>query len=152
MPTLDIPTNALHIIGIVFSAIGVTLSVINCFFLKIHSRALDYIQWGYFLAVVMSNYSVAIPFSTNLEVGSSLVALSDSAMANFYCSMSGTFVCARPFALSFMVILVGFLILMALITIPAKVKEAGITFTRVYRLFKGLFKWFYLPLMLQALY
>jgi hypothetical protein len=152
MTTLDIPTDALHIIGIVYSGVGVALSVVNCFFLKIHSRALDYIQWGYFLAVVMATYSVTIPFSTNMEVGSSLIALSSDAMANFYCSMSGTFVCARPFALSFLVILTGFIILMGLITIPAKVKEAGITFTRVYRLFKGLFKWFYLPLMFQALY
>lgn len=56
------------------------------------------------------------------------------------------------FAISFMVILVGFLILMRLITIPERVKEKGITFHRVYRAFKGLFKWFFLPLVYQSIY
>lgn len=151
MVLLDIPTNTLHIIGIVYSAVGVALSVISCFFFKIHSRALDYIQWGYFLAVIMHQYAYTFPFSLNMEVGSSLIALSDKSLLNFFCPM-GIYVCQRPFALSFLVILCGFLVLMSLITIPQKVRDIGLTFERVYRLFKGLFKWFYLPLMFESLY
>jgi hypothetical protein len=63
----------------------------------------------------------------------------------------GTLVCSLPFAISFLVILVGFLVLMRLITIPEKVREKGINFPRVYRMFKGLIKWFYLPLMYQSI-
>lgn len=151
MVLLNIPLNILHIIGIVYSAVGVALSVTNCFFFKIHSRALDCIQWGFFLAIVMLQYSVTIPFSLNMEVGSSLIGLSTKSLTKFFCPM-GVYVCQRPFALSFLVILCGFLILMSLITIPQKVKDVGITFERVYRLFKGLFKWFYLPLMFESLY
>lgn len=146
MVILNIPTDVLHVIGIVYSTLGVALAVISCFFFKIHARALDHIQWGYFLAVIMLQYSVTFPFSLNMEVGSSLVELSSEALQNFYCLL-GIYVCQRPFALSFMVILAGFLMLMAIVTIPQRVKDVGITFERVYRLFKGLFKWFYLPLM-----
>ena len=60
--------------------------------------------------------------------------------------------CTRAFALSFLVILVGVLIILRLITIPEKVREKGLTFPRIYRFFKGLFKWFYLPLVYLSLY
>lgn len=121
------------------------LAVAQCFFLKIHSRALDYIQWGYLMAVVRASV-VSIPFSNNLKIGSSLIQLSDDSLNNFYC-LNGLYVCGRAFALSFIIILAGVLLIMRFVTIPEKVREKGITFPRVYRLFKGLFKWVYLQLM-----
>lgn len=135
----------LTIIGIIYSALALVLAVAQCFFLKIHSRALDYIQWGYLMAVVRASF-VSVPFSNELDIGSSLIQLSDDSLNNFYC-LNGSYVCGRAFALSFIVILSGVLLIMRFVTIPEKVTEKGITFPRVYRLFKGLFKWVYLPLM-----
>jgi len=64
MSSFIIANDTLHIIGIVYSAVGIALSVLGTLLLKAPARALDYIQWGYFLAVVMNVYSVSIPFST----------------------------------------------------------------------------------------
>ena len=61
------------------------------------------------------------------------------------------YTCTLPFGISFAVILAGFLLIMRFITIPEKVREKGLTFHRVYRLFKGLFRWFYLPFSYLAL-
>lgn len=147
---LTLQTSVLSIIGIIYSALALTLAVIQCFFFKIHSRALDYIQWGYLMAVVRASV-LTIPFSGELKIGSSLIQLSQDALSSFYCT-KGSYVCLRAFALSFIIILVGLLVIMRFITIPEKVREKGITFPRVYRLFKGLFKWVYLPLMFQSIY
>lgn len=105
---------------------------------------MDYIQWAYLLTLI--NTSVTIQFSSQLSVGSSLIQPSQEALTGFYCLLD-SYVCARAFAISFLVFLVGILIIMRFVTIAEKVKEKGITFPRVYRLFKGLFKWFYLPLV-----
>lgn len=145
---LTLSTDITNIIGIVFSGVAIALAVFECFVRKVHSRALDYIQWGYILSLVYSTN--VIPFSPQLYIGSSLLQLNGDALSNFYCPM-GDYVCSRPFALSFLAILVGFLIIVRLITIPEKVREKGLIFPRIYRLFKGLIKWFYLPLMYLAI-
>ncbi len=146
---LTISTDILDIIGIVYSAIGITLSVVQCFFFKIHSRTLDYLQWAYLMAVAQA--VLLTPFADQLEVASGQIQLSSDAITNFYAPM-GSYVSLESFALSFLVILVGFLVLMRFITIPEKVQEKGIIYSRVYRLFKGLIKWFYLPLVFQSIY
>jgi hypothetical protein len=63
-----------------------------------------------------------------------------------------TYVCVTAFAVSFMVILVGTLVLLRLITIPERVREKGFTFPRVYRFLKGLLRWFWLPLIFMAIF
>lgn len=144
---LSLSTETLNIIGIVFSAIGIALALFEAFVRKVHSRALDYLQWGYILALASS---VSFPFSSQLEIASGFITLSDGALTSFYCPM-GSYVCLTAFGLSFLVIFVGCLLLVRLITIPERVREKGFTFPRVYRLLKGLFKWFYLPLVFLAI-
>lgn len=115
---LTISSETLNIIGIIYSGIGVALALFETFVKKVHSRALDYIQWSYIL--ILANTVLAGTFSSYLYVGSSLIVLDTQALNDFYCPM-GTYVCVRPFALSFLAILVGFLIIVRLITIPEKV-------------------------------
>lgn len=71
---MPIETIFLNNVGIAFSAFAILFEILNCFFLKVHSRCLDYVQWGYFLALITST-SNAVPFSLELEVGSTLIDL-----------------------------------------------------------------------------
>lgn len=64
----------------------------------------------------------------------------------------GTYVCTFPFALSFLVIYVGLLVIFRFITIPERVRTCGFTFQRVYRFAKGIIRWFYLPLVYVSIY
>lgn len=113
--SLSISSSTLDIIGIIYSGVAVALAVFECFVRKTHSRALDYIQWAYFLSLLTA--SVSQQFSQYLYVGSSLLALDTNVLANFYCTL-GTYICLRPFSISFLVVLVGFLLIMRFVTIP----------------------------------
>ena len=62
----------------------------------------------------------------------------------------GEYVCRAPFALSFLVILVGLLLIMRIVTIPSIVRQK-ISYSTIYNSLKGFFKWFYLPLLTQSL-
>jgi len=115
---LTLSSETLDIIGIIYSGIGVALALFEAFVKKVHSRALDYIQWSYIL--VLANTTLLGTFSNYLYVGSSLITLNPQALSEFYCPM-GTYVCVRAFALSFLAIFVGFLVIMRIITIPDKV-------------------------------
>ena len=95
--------------------------------------------------------SVTFPFSKELNVSSGDIVLNDQISEGFYCAMN-TYVCVTAFAVSFMVILVGTLVLLRLITIPERVREKGFTFPRVYRFSKGLLRWFWLPLIFMAIF
>lgn len=95
--------------------------------------------------------SVTFPFSKELNVSSGDIVLNDQISEGFYCAMN-TYVCVTAFAVSFMVILVGTLVLLRLITIPERVREKGFTFPRVYRFLKGLLRWFWLPLIFMAIF
>jgi len=90
-----------------------------------------------------------VPFSMELEVGSSFITLPPASTTNFFCPM-GLYVCRAPFALSFLVILVGLLLILRLITIPQKVREK-VSFLKIYESLKGFFKWFYAPLFVLSL-
>lgn len=113
--SLSISTSTLEIIGIIYSGLAVALTLFECWVRKIHSRALDYIQWAYFLSIVYA--SVSVQFSQYLYIGSSLITLNADTLANFYCTMT-TYVCLRPFSLSFIIVLVGLLLIMRFVTIP----------------------------------
>ena len=115
---LTLSSETLDIIGIIYSGIGIALALFEAFVKKVHSRVLDYIQWSYIL--VLANTTLKGTFSNYLYVGSSLITLNSQALSEFYCPM-GTYVCVRAFALSFLAVLVGFLVIMRIITIPDKV-------------------------------
>lgn len=73
-----ISTEILDIIGIVYSAVGLALAVASPFF-RAHSRVLDYLQWGYFLAAAQS--TVVYPFSKQLEIASSFIPLGEAPLS-----------------------------------------------------------------------
>lgn len=145
---LDLSSQLIHIIAIVFSAIGITLGLFEAFVRKVHSRALDYLQWAYLITILAS---VTFPFSKELNASSGDIVLNDQISEGFYCAMN-TYVCVTAFAVSFMAILVGTLVILRLITIPERVREKGFTFPRVYRFLKGLLRWFWLPLIFMAIF
>lgn len=74
-----ISTEILDIIGIVYSAVGLALAVASPFFFRAHSRVLDYLQWGYFLAAAQS--TVVYPFSKQLEIASSFIPLGEAPLS-----------------------------------------------------------------------
>lgn len=124
------------------------VSVLSCAFTKFHGISLSHVQWAYFLAYYLQS-TLSVPFSINLYVGSGYIPLPDSSLSGFFCPM-GEYVCRAPFALSFLVILVGLLLIMRIVTIPSIVRQR-ISYSTIYNSLKGFFKWFYLPLLTQSL-
>ena len=120
---------------------ALVLSVGNNFFLGGPSRGIDYLQWGYIFAAVFA--TVTFPFSSQLNIAYSAIVLKEGSRT-WFCDMS-LFTCGLAFGIAFAVILWGVVLIFRLITIPEKVREKGLTFHRVFRLLKGMIRWFYLP-------
>ena len=131
---MNIDSSILDIIGIVYSGLALAISLPAFIVLETPTKSLIYLQLSYLIS------SLGAVYSAQLEVSCANITLSSGAISNFYEPIS-SFVSLLAFPLSFLVFLVGFMLIMRLITIPEKVREKGLTYHRVHRWCKGLIRW-----------
>ena len=138
---METSSGILVIIAIIYAGIALTISKSSNFFFRVPNRAIDYLQWGYIFANVFA--TTTMPFSQELKVSYSLIEFSQNTNS-WFCGLS-EYTCQLQFGIAFAVCLFGVILIFRFITIPEKVREKGLTFHKVYRFFKGLIRWFYLP-------
>lgn len=131
-------------VGLAFSIVGLTLVVPAAFLFKCYLPFFDHIQLVFLYAMVLA------PMSETF--GSHLDESWGKFVPNFlrFCT-EGDLVCSLGFALSFTICLLGVIFLLWFIVTLEKCRKPDLKFEPVYSVFKGLFRWTYIPLVYYSL-
>ena len=125
----------------VYSFVGLAAVLISCTFFKHYARFLDYVQMMFVFSAVIQASSGVVPIFSQFLDESWL-----SFIPNMVPDNISTFVSVAGQLITFAIVVIAFYMLLYAIMILIKCCKREFKVDRVYRPFKGLFRWFYFPL------
>lgn len=128
------------LIGKAFAIAGLALVAPSTYFFRNYSRVLDYVQMFYVFALVYATSTNV--FSLNMQWG--FLTFMQTFLNN-YCN-TGEFLCVYGYLISPGICWFGAALLMLIILGIASCRKGHSKFQKFYTFWKGLFRWFSVPL------